>query len=1147
MSSKGRFEPTEPLHMTTRHAARNVQSNGTPSINGSTDGNDSPRRSLDGTRPTTSQSQTSARRISGGSNSSAVNETTGAHPSTERPTLRGWKIPPTSPHDQAGLRASPTRNLKRKRVTPTPSPSTIPDDLARKRDQIPNDLQADLDVTNDVAVTMPRDYVSDQDFGHSSADEHEDMGDYPIATQSTEITPAATPMGSVPVSPVSDETNPTPGLVRKHDDVTMADVNDSLEAEDVVTGASVRLANLEEADEAAEAEEEEERVASGKPKKGPARRRVEHPSNDVEAIHRRQLLLKSAYRAIVRALKPVLAEIASKTVEDLETNPTLHEQAVEYRGTEEFEGVQEYLDREFARRKAQLAQQLSHTKSLLQSTYLGEKAALMSRVKGTCEDSRDARIDQLQHNFLSMVRHAQAAVDDEMGETDDEDDILPVPKGMDYRHRRQGPLDPIYHSRSGFGLDIEREAENMHKRFEMREMLKDFGGMDMAEAPSKFTVMDNTARDAAIAKRNSVMNTHVLADAAVEAERRAAIPVIVNEDAYGLQLLGELCQRPSIRAANIPLTPRRLEEPFMPVSNPAQMLPPPPVRGPFGPELHQQQLPQMSPGTEQFVQRSLPFSSPPHSRQSSATDAPRFDKAMLSPVLSRDATTASMQPPAMETIRNARQGSVSSQNSRYPSRDSMDRAFGMPDRSEYSDPAAHNSSLERYQCSVPKSPDTRRQPSPGRNVHEFSRSGPLSIERLAPRQEERPATPKPMIRAHEESDFVRPLREVSPSNRRLQDQQASPVKDKAISIADVLTRETSDVAMGGMEDEPGPVVSSAPGFESATNDVLQPDLPSEQGAIDVRNEEDPLAPEDLTLEATQEVATKKTRSRASSLDQSIATDDIGSQDGDASHRRRGHAGSQELKRPNKAQRNGMSRKAHREIRSYNKRTGTMSIGNEGGSQMFRFRLNTNNNTESATGTPQPLPPPMANYLGQDGFPPYPPLPAYNQPPPGYPPPPSPYAYYYDPHYYPPHRNSIGSVPPPGPYWPPPYHPGYGMPYGPPMAPPEAWPGSPPAAPLALPQRHSQPSPVPSGSKYGNAAIAPATPDARHALGTAGGAINHPPAFAQQQRNSEIGGRRRTHSDQPKGTKFHHYLPTNKGILGVRAKDRDKDKDNEKTK
>ena len=58
----------------------------------------------------------------------------------------------------------------------------------------------------------------------------------------------------------------------------------------------------------------------------------------------RQAELKSAYRAIARAQKTLLAEIAQRTIEDLETNPQLHLQALEY------DHVKAGLDNAYARR-----------------------------------------------------------------------------------------------------------------------------------------------------------------------------------------------------------------------------------------------------------------------------------------------------------------------------------------------------------------------------------------------------------------------------------------------------------------------------------------------------------------------------------------------------------------------------------------------------------------------------------------------------------------------------------------------------------------------------------------------------------------------------------------------------------------------------
>ena len=67
-------------------------------------------------------------------------------------------------------------------------------------------------------------------------------------------------------------------------------------------------------------------------KRLPGRRRAPHADPDVEADLRRQLELKVVYRAAVKALKPILAELAERTRADLDSDEELHK---EYEGYHE--------------------------------------------------------------------------------------------------------------------------------------------------------------------------------------------------------------------------------------------------------------------------------------------------------------------------------------------------------------------------------------------------------------------------------------------------------------------------------------------------------------------------------------------------------------------------------------------------------------------------------------------------------------------------------------------------------------------------------------------------------------------------------------------------------------------------------------------
>ena len=94
-------------------------------------------------------------------------------------------------------------------------------------------------------------------------------------------------------------------------------------------------------------------------KRLPGRRRAPNPNLSIEADLRRQLHLKMGYRAVAKALKPILAELAKRSVDELLANEEYHRQKQEY------ELVMEQLDRQLRDK----LQTLEHEKRILSQFY----------------------------------------------------------------------------------------------------------------------------------------------------------------------------------------------------------------------------------------------------------------------------------------------------------------------------------------------------------------------------------------------------------------------------------------------------------------------------------------------------------------------------------------------------------------------------------------------------------------------------------------------------------------------------------------------------------------------------------------------------------------------------------------------------------
>lgn len=545
----GRFDPSEPLHMTTRRAAgKSGPTNGSSSANGSMEDTGSRRGSLDDLRPFTSHSNGSqlsakSRRLSDLSAVNNVSPSDGqmngfqSQPSSEEKGSSGVKlrlIPPVAPAP------SPTRKRKRSPSSPMEPPSV------EQPDSVPSasfaTYQSGLsfaDDEEDVVDVVPPEDLSDREREPSqeSFDSEADatQGDVAMAEASIDATPAA----SEPVSPATSEsrshedalTKPLDAALEKITQQAVDDEQDDQEEPDEAVDAGEEV-EVDEADEQVEDDERPRRGRFG------GRRRATHPNPKVEKAMQRQADLKSAYRAIARAQKTLLAEIAQRTIDDLETNPALHQQAQEYNS------VKAGLDNAYAKRCDQLKCQSDFNKEQLGKTMQAESYMVKQMYEESLAELKEEMLVELEHQMLSIARQAQLAENGLHNETDDEDDVVPMPKRTGYKFSRSGAIETMFDSRSRANLHTMRATTEIEGRFKMHELLKSLDEEDKPEGfDPGFTIMDSAHREVANHKKISLQNTNILADAA--AQTKVVIP---NEEALGLQLLGDLASRPALRS-----------------------------------------------------------------------------------------------------------------------------------------------------------------------------------------------------------------------------------------------------------------------------------------------------------------------------------------------------------------------------------------------------------------------------------------------------------------------------------------------------------------------------------------------------------------------------------------------------------------------
>ncbi|KXL42722.1 hypothetical protein M433DRAFT_304817 [Acidomyces richmondensis BFW] len=1074
----GRFDPSLPLHMTTRRASKKIGSTGMPSINGSTQNIQSPNDSFDDGRLSIDQSQSP-----NGTSVSAVGDvlTTSPQPVTNMFDSRIVATDSNQMDPLPLLQQALSISLKRKRSS---SPSVTPN-----RDTISANSHEEQQISawdeEDVVEVVHASHLSDHEASDESSDTEENLGrTNAITGQSIDPTPEP----SAAVSPASSVSNSGIDQSGKAMD-DMGDTVMQMDGTDVID----EMEYGEDADEGDEpARSDEGRIIR---RRGGRRRRAQHQFAHVEIALRRQLEARKCFRSIMRELKPVLAEIGKRTIDDLEASSTSHETALEH------PGVVAGLDAALEERKALIRKQHVLQIQLIQQRLADEQQVIQSQFRQFMNDAKDAYLDKTEKEIVEIAYAARQRIQDGQYETEMEDDVVPRPKQMGYKLKRGAPLDPKYHSRSLPALNISNAFDEVGRRFAMQRLLQHLDDEEMPDAPAVFTVMDRTTRDAAIVRREELLNTQTLAKAADEVERIASIPVIRNEDAVGLQLLGDLASRPSIAISSIPVPQPKTSVDAIVNQTPPRPAPPPAGVPPNEPSIQID----MSPRTRAVFEEHVKFRAMPPPSQT-----PRQSiSALTSPTPSRPSVRAP-SPTGHE-----------------------DQYVGFPpiaarsydhDQTEVR-PSPRSSALHTYES--PWGHFDQRRPEGVRvadwqvrpSWHDRTHMG-MDPDRRVSSVTDRPGIhtfhsvhtvhtvpPAPTIYQFRTYDNVPPNREVPPA--------PSPWPDARPSSADASDHPPQDP-------------------ESYAN--KRPRL-SVEPPISPRFRSTPEEPK--TEPPPDDTATNDSRPWT-----------------------RPHNDLQRLSKKDwktsKEERAGESRRKHKtKTRIRQNSLGTSSFR---GDTSFIGSPFAHSPVEQAPqpawhapGMPHPAPPPPHQPSQMpSNISPYPLPPRTGPPPP-----------YHDPHHpefahSPEHRNNYPSLQPPPPGWNPPSRsPLYAIPHQAPRPsplppPPQPLPPPPPPPPpsgihrdqyqghvTTLPHpppthfRHFPP-PTPSNTgahytpQFGGPALAPAPPDSRYHLSGIGAAGHHPPAFAQQRRQEEK-SRRRTHSETPgTGTWRSYHGPPGSG-------------------
>ncbi|KAI7566443.1 hypothetical protein KC346_g21002, partial [Hortaea werneckii] len=350
----GRFDPSVPLHMTTRKRARKPSNDLSPSLNGSVWEDESTRSSLDDGRPSSSRSQLSQDSaeldVPEISRTAATPDiTTSMDPSNAGD--ESLESPPNSQLPEQ-YRASPSR--KRKRTTdspPAPTNGSFLTTTTSQQDASPYEVVSDA-----MDVDIPS-HMSEREVSDESTQTRDQNNDAVIGVASVDATPIVSEAAS-PASSVSG------------DDDTSPQKQTHVEGEETFLTPQENLADdVEDGEDEDDVDEQLQSGDESRPTRRPGgkRRRAVHPDDKVEMAMRRSLDIRKAYRNTVRDMKAVLAEIAQRQINNLNDNPTCHEESTEH------EDVKGDLDEAYEKRCRLIRDQQRFNQQLLEQRLVDEK------------------------------------------------------------------------------------------------------------------------------------------------------------------------------------------------------------------------------------------------------------------------------------------------------------------------------------------------------------------------------------------------------------------------------------------------------------------------------------------------------------------------------------------------------------------------------------------------------------------------------------------------------------------------------------------------------------------------------------------------------------------------------------------------------
>ncbi|KAF2219283.1 hypothetical protein BDZ85DRAFT_252830 [Elsinoe ampelina] len=278
----------------------------------------------------------------------------------------------------------------------------------------------------------------------------------------------------------------------------------------------------------------DELTASGPgkaPRKLPGRRRAPHAIPKVEAALRRQLQLRVRYRAVAKQLKPLLAELAKRSIKDLKNDAEAPVKAREY------DIVKKRLDEKMQARLARSKEEDRYNKDKIKLLFDSETDRIKTQYQQAKINAVDTFINHLKYDFLMAVRKHNIE-DDEHASDDESGNIITSLYHVDMHGKRTHILDRAHDSRSRRIIETDRLFRELCDRGNMgEEDLPD----DVEPPPTKpaaFTYFDPTDREANEHDRK----VSALITALTQASQEPKVPAaqsISNAEAVNLQVLAD--------------------------------------------------------------------------------------------------------------------------------------------------------------------------------------------------------------------------------------------------------------------------------------------------------------------------------------------------------------------------------------------------------------------------------------------------------------------------------------------------------------------------------------------------------------------------------------------------------------------------------